>query len=282
MSTPPSSVPSTRSRLRVIAFGAHPDDCELYAGGAAAKWAAAGADVRFVSVTNGDIGHWREAGGPLALRRLAEVQRTAQILGMTSEVLDLHDGELMPTLENRRTICRLIRAHGADLVISHRPNDYHPDHRAVAQLVQDAGYMVMVPHFCPDSPALKKNPVFLFSEDDFTKPMPFRPDVVVAIDDVIEKKLDAVDALESQFFEGGCLAGPETVPPDAAGRAARRQAVRAEWRERFALTAKRFREKLIERYGAARGQSVVYAEAFELCEYGTRPTSDELGGLFGF
>ena len=142
-------------KLRIIAFGAHPDDCELRVGGTGAKWAALGHAVKFVSVTNGDIGHWREAGGPLAKRRKAEVVETARILGITTQVLDIHDGELEATLENRRTITRLIREWKADIVMGHRPNDYHPDHRAVGQLVQDASYMVTVPFFCPDTPHLE-------------------------------------------------------------------------------------------------------------------------------
>src|SRR5688572_23244618 len=175
-------------KVRVIVFGAHPDDAELRAAGVAAKWAAQGHHVKFVSVTNGDIGHWRMAGGPLAQRRLAEVQRAAQILGIQTEVMDVHDGELLPSLENRRTITRLIRDWKADVVISHRPNDYHPDHRYVGVLVQDAAYMVTVPFFCPDTPYLTRNPVFLFAEDRFQKPNPFEADIVVAIDEVIEKK----------------------------------------------------------------------------------------------
>src|SRR5436190_18970473 len=121
--------------LRIICFGAHPDDCELQAGGTAALWAAQGHHVKFVSVTNGDIGHWREAGGPLARRRTAEVEQAARHLGITVQVLDIHDGELLPTLENRRTLTRLIRAWKADVVMSHRPNDYHPDHRYSGILV---------------------------------------------------------------------------------------------------------------------------------------------------
>src|SRR5207248_1225999 len=182
-------VPADDGKLRIICFGAHPDDCELQAGGTAAMWAAQGHHVKFVSVTNGDIGHWREAGGPLARRRTAEVQEAAKILGITTQVLDIHDGELLPTLENRRTLTRLIREWKADVVMSHRPNDYHPDHRNVGLLVQDAAYMVTVPHFCPDVPYLEKNPAFFFYEDRFNKPTRFSPDVVVGIDDVIGKKL---------------------------------------------------------------------------------------------
>src|SRR5580765_7600154 len=191
------------AKLRIICFGAHPDDCELQAGGVAAMWAAKGHKVKFVSVTNGDIGHWRDAGGPLAVRRKAEVEAAARILGITSEVLDIHDGELLPTVENRRTITRLIREWGADIVLSHRPNDYHPDHRYTGVLVQDAAYIVTVPFFCPDVSYLTSNPVFLYYSDTFQKPNPFQADVVVSIDAVIDKKLDALDALVSQFYEGG-------------------------------------------------------------------------------
>lgn len=268
--------------LRIIAFGAHPDDNELRLGGTAAKWAALGHHVKFVSVTNGDIGHWREAGGPLARRRTAEVQETAKILGITSQVLDLHDGELEPTLANRRTITRLIREWKADIVLAHRPNDYHPDHRAVGQLVQDASYMVTVPFFCPDTPHLERNPVFLSYQDGFTKPNPFQADVAVAIDDVIEKKLAAVEALPSQFYEGGANGGPQLVPSDEAAKTQRRNQVRESFRKRFAAGAQQFRAKLRELYGPQRGDAVQYAEAFEVSEYGRRLNAEEIRRLFPF
>ena len=87
-----AEAPAGDRTLRIICFGAHPDDCELQAGGTAALWAARGHKVKFVSVTNGDVGHWRDAGGPLARRRKAEVEQAAKILGITTEVLDIHDG----------------------------------------------------------------------------------------------------------------------------------------------------------------------------------------------
>src|SRR5690606_11235957 len=146
-------------KLRIIAFGAHPDDCEIQIGGVAALWAKAGHHVKFVSLTNGDIGHWHEAGGPLAQRRAREVKEAARILGIETEVLDIHDGELMPDLETRRKVVRLIREWKADIVLSHRPEDYHPDHRNTGLVVRDAAYMVIVPYFCPDTPFLEKNPV---------------------------------------------------------------------------------------------------------------------------
>src|SRR5262245_46684672 len=135
-------LPPDDGKLRVICFGAHPDDCEIQAGGTAARWAEKGHHVLLVSVTNGDIGHWSQAGGPLAQRRRNEVQKAHQILGVQGVILDNHDGELLPTIENRRTLVRLIREWKADVVLSHRPNDYHPDHRYTGVLVQDAAYMV--------------------------------------------------------------------------------------------------------------------------------------------
>lgn len=269
-------------KLRIIAFGAHPDDNELRLAGTAAKWAALGHHVKFVSVTNGDIGHWREAGGPLARRRTQEVQQAAKLLGITTQVLDLHDGELEPTLENRRTITRLIRDWKADIVLGHRPEDYHPDHRAVGTLVRDASYMVTVPFFCPDTPHLERNPVFLSYEDRFTSPAPMRGDIVVAIDDVVEKKLAAVEAMPSQFYEGGANGGPALVPGDEPGKARRTTEVREGFKRRFASTAQRFRDKLRELYGAQRGDAVQYAEAFEISEYGRRPTAEEIRRLFPF
>ena len=222
------SAQDSDGKIRVIAFGAHPDDCELKAAGTAAKWAALGHAVKMVSVTNGDIGHWQIKGEELAKRRLAETKAADKILGVETEVLPIHDGELEPTLENRRTITRLIRQWKADIVIAHRPWDYHPDHRYVGVLVQDAAYMVQVPFFCPDVRPLAHNPVFLFYPDSFQKPNPFQPDVIVDIDRVMEKKLDALDLLESQFYEGGALGSSALMPSDPAKQADRRLCHRIE------------------------------------------------------
>jgi LmbE family N-acetylglucosaminyl deacetylase len=276
------AVAADDGKLRIICFGAHPDDCELKAAGVALLWAAQGHHVKFVSVTNGDIGHWREAGGPLARRRRAEVERAAQILGITTQVLDIHDGELLPTLDNRRTITRLIRDWKADIVMSHRPNDYHPDHRYTGVLVQDAAFMVTVPFFCPDTPALKNNPVFLFYPDGFRKPNPFRPDVAVAIDSVIEKKLAALETLESQFYEGGALGSADLMPKDPRKQQERRRQVRAAHAERSQAVARRHRATLADWYGKERAARVEYAEAFEVCEYGRQPNRAELARLFPF
>ena len=275
-------IPPDDGKLRIICFGAHPDDCEIRAGGVATLWAAQGHHVKFVSVTNGDIGHWREAGGPLARRRTAEVEQAAKILGITTEVLDNHDGELLPTLENRRSITRLIREWKADIVMSHRPNDYHPDHRYSGILVQDAAYMVTVPFFCPDTPILTNNPIFLFYPDSFQKPNPFQPDIIVDIGSVIEKKLNALGTLESQFYEGGANGSADLIPTDPAKQQERREQIRAGFAARSKGIADRYRTTLVSWYGKESAAKVKFAEAFEVCEYGRRPNKTELMQLFPF
>lgn len=272
-------------KLRIIAFGAHPDDCEIKAGGCAAMWAAKGHHVKFVSVTNGDIGHAAMAGGPLAKRRTEEVKKAAKILGIETQVLDIHDGELMPTLENRKTIVRLIREWKADIVLAHRTNDYHPDHRYTGVLVQDAAFMVTVPFLCPDTPHLAKNPVFLYLSDNFRKPCPFEPTIVISIDDVFEQKAEALWQLESQIESLWALRSFEAVvpvPKNGPAREERRQKVIASFAARSGEVANKYRAKLVEFYGKERGEKIRNAEAFELCEYGRQPSLDELKQLFPF
>lgn len=276
--------PAEDGKLRVICFGAHPDDAEYKSGGTAALWASMGHHVKLVSVTNGDIGHWQMAGGPLAQRRTAESAEVAKRLGVHSEVLDIHDGELMPTLENRRTITRLIREWNADIVISHRPWDYHPDHRYVGVLVQDAAYMVTVPFFLPGTPALKKNPVFLYSSDRFQKPYRFEADIAVAIDSVFDKKVHALTALVSQTFEGGALGSAEKTamaPPESKPEL-REQWLKEKWIRRQGGEAKNYRSGLVKWYGEAEAEKIKFAEAFEICEYGRQPNDAEIRELFPF
>ncbi|HXE14633.1 MAG TPA: PIG-L family deacetylase [Bryobacteraceae bacterium] len=263
-------------KIRVIAFGAHPDDCDIRAAGTAALFAKMGYAVKFVSVTNGDAGHQTMHGTELARRRLAEAKESARRLGIQYDVLGNHDGELLPTLDVRRQIIEEIRAWRADVVLSPRPNDYHPDHRYTGVLVQDAAYMVVVPAILPEVPPLRKNPVFLYYEDHFQRPNPFRPDVAVDIDDVIDQKIDALDAHVSQFYEwlpwvDGKLS---EVPKDHAERKA--------WlkRTRTKAISAPVRASLVKWYGEQKGSAAHYYEAFEICEYGAQPDEARVRQLF--
>ncbi len=267
--------------LRILAIGTHPDDCEWKVGGVAAKWAALGHKVKFVSVTNGDIGHHEMAGGPLALRRSAEVKEADRLLGVESQVLDHHDGELMPTLDIRKELIRIVREWRADVVITHRPNDYHPDHRYTSILVQDGAVMVTIPFICPDVPPLKDNPVYLYMSDSFKKPYAFQPDVAVAIDDTIEKKLEALTRIKSQLLEWGpWISGDlDKVPkkPDDA-----KKWLMDGFRTYFMEEAQPFKAGLAPWYGADKVDAIKQFEAFEICEYGRQPSKDEIRKLFPF
>ncbi|HKP31157.1 MAG TPA: PIG-L family deacetylase [Chitinophagaceae bacterium] len=265
--------------LRIIAFGAHPDDCELKASGVAAMWAAKGHKVKFVALTNGDIGHFKMAGAPLAQRRLAEVRECARLLGIETEVLDIHDGELEPTLENRKKVARLIRDWQADIVLFHRPYDYHPDHRYVGVLVQDAAVVVVAPFYTPDTKPTKLNPVFMYYSDNFQKPYPFEPTLVVGIDEVADKKWNCVSAMPSQFGDAESWQA-STLPNVPKEDKKREEYLLNLFKQRNEDVANKFRARLEELYGKEKGSKFRYAEAFELCPYGRQPTVEELKTLF--
>jgi LmbE family N-acetylglucosaminyl deacetylase len=262
--------------IRVIMIGAHPDDCDQDGGGTAALFASMGYAVKFVSVTNGDAGHQSEGGGALAKRRIAEAKEAGKRFGVAYDVLDNHDGELLPTLNVRLEIIRKIREWNADIVIAPRPNDYHPDHRYTGILVQDAAYMVAVPNVAADVPPLKKNPVFLYFQDFFQRPNPFRPDIAIDITKVFEQKIHAMDAHESQMYEwlpwiGGYL---DQVPANKDDR--------KKWlaQNRTVRIIPGVRNALEKWYGKERAGQVRHAEAFEICEYGMQPADADIRRLF--
>lgn len=265
-------------KLHIIIIGAHPDDPDEV-GGSAYKWAQLGHDVLMVSVTNGDAGHQSIKADELAKIRREEARKAGEVIGIRYITLDNHDGQLMPTYENRLQIIRLIREQKADLVIYPRPYDYHPDHRYTGVLVNDAAYMVTVPTVLPEVPFLPRNPVFLYTADGFTHPEPFKPDVCIDIDDVIEKKMDMYHQHKSQMYEWlpfnmGIL---DQVPATDAERRAWMGKLR-----KHGWDAEPYRAKLIEFYGAERGSKIQYCEAFQDSEYGTRLTKENVHYYFPF
>ncbi|MFO0968863.1 MAG: PIG-L deacetylase family protein [Gemmataceae bacterium] len=267
--------------MRLLIIGAHPDDADYAAGGTAAWYRRSGHDVLMVSMTNGDAGHHQSAGAPLAQRRLGEANAAAAVIGATYRILDNHDGFLEPTIANRLSVIRLLRSYRPDLVLTHRPNDYHPDHRYTSQLVQDAAYMVTVPAIAPDTPHLSANPVIAYLPDEFQKPYPFSPAVAVDVGPVIENVIDMLCSHVSQFFEWlpynvGVL---EQVPPTERER---REWLGRQTKERLARQAERFRPLLIAQYGPQAGAAIQYAEAFEPCEYGAPLDAAATRRLFPF
>ena len=253
--------------LRLLIIGAHPDDADYHAGGTAALYRAAGHVVKMVSLTNGDAGHHLVAGPELARRRRAEAAASGAVIGATYDVLDNHDGRLLPTVENRWQVIALIRAFRPDLVLTHRPNDYHPDHRYTSQLVQDACYLLTVPPVVPEVPHLPRDPVVAYLPDDFQKPYPFQPDVLVDVAPVLEELVAMLDCHVSQFYEWlpYNMGRSAEVP---VGPAERRAWLADQTRARLGRRADRYRDRLVQVYGPERGRAIEYVEAFEGCEYG--------------
>ncbi len=265
-------------KLHIIIIGAHPDDPDKV-GGTAYKWAQAGNDVLMVSLTNGDAGHQSIKAAKLAKIRREEARRAGEVIGVRYITLNNHDGQLMPTYKNRLEVIKLIREQKADIVIFPRPYDYHPDHRYTGVLVLDAAYMVTVPTIDPKIPFLEKNPLFLFMSDRFIHPEPFKADVCVDIDDVIEKKMDMYHQHTSQMYEWlpfnqGIL---DQVPASDADRRA--------WlgtKRKGDSDATPYRDKLIEIYGKEKGSKIKYCEAFEDSGYGAKLTKENMTYYFPF
>ncbi len=266
---------SQNDPLKVIVFGGHPDDCDMDAGGTALLFESMGHQVKFVSLTNGDAGHYSFGPEELAKIRKAEAEEAGKRFGVEYTVMDIPDGTLLPTYENRLAVIREIRKWNADIVIAHRPNDYHPDHRYTGVLVQDAAYMVIVPSIAPDTPPLKKNPVFLYTVDRFQKPSPFEPDIAINIDDVFDKKIYALASHESQYFDWlPWTAGKLDQVPDTEEK---RLEMLANWRP---LTPDEAMRNCLRKWYGDKAENIAHAEGFEICEYGRQPNDEEIKVLF--
>jgi len=277
------TVQSQQRKLNIIAIGAHPDDCDSKFGGTAALFAKMGHNVKFLALTSGDAGHQSEGGGALGNRRREEARNAGKALGITEyQTLDNHDGELLPSLQVRHDVIRAIRKWDADIVLGLRPNDYHPDHRNAGKVVIDASYMVIVPNVCPDTPPLNKNPLFLFMQDRFQRPYKHQPDIVVAIDETIELKIDGLHAHTSQMYEWlpWTNGGDASVAKIPNSNIERREWLAERTKRRSSIISPEKMNSLEKWYGKDIAKSIKYVESFEVAEYGMQPTDKDLRELF--
>lgn len=265
--------------LKLLVIGAHPDDCEIKAGGITAYYRAAGHQVKFVSVTNGEAGHQSIPPAELAALRRKETEAVSRLMGIDYEILGNRDGRLQPTVEARLELIALIRRDKPDLILTHRPNDYHPDHRATSTLVCDAAYMVIVPHIVPEVPALRVNPVIAYLSDHFQRPVPFAPSIVIDVEPVLESILDQMECHRCQFYDWlpYTLCQEQGFPTDPAGQ---REYLKSFYSACNGPLADRYRDLVIKTYGEERGRKIRYIEAFEPCEYGSPLTEANRQRLF--
>lgn len=282
--------------MNILMIGAHPDDCDLRCSGLASKYAKDGNRVKFLSMCDGSGGHHIMNRNEIAARRWGETQAAAKTIGIEYDVWNIPDCEIVNDLQTRARLVRYIRDFKPDVVFCHRTNDYHADHRASGLVVQDASYLLIVPNYCPDSPALKKMPVIMYFYDAFKNP-PFIPDIVIDTDDAVEDKFRMIDKHVSQVYEwlpytNGTL---DQVPKDPVARyewlhgdkitadtTDEEVIAKNGYSRRFALAAALYRNKLIERYGKERGSRIRFAEAYAVCEYGTQLTPELEKQLFPY
>lgn len=263
-------------------IGAHPDDCE-HAAGIALKLLDRGHKIKFLTTTNGCSGHHEQMGGTIAMRRKKEAEKVAKLTGIEYEMLDFDDGSLTAGLPERKRLMRAIREYHPDIVFTHRPCDYHPDHRATSTLVQDCSYLLQVPNVCPLTPVMDCMPAVFYMQDSFRKPYPFQPDLVFDIDSVFDRKMEMYHQYTSQLYEWLPWVDHAIDPqmPDEDDDAGRLEWLKRTGGQRYARYADEIRDKLIAKYGEA-GKKTRYAEALEMCEYGRQLSPTELADLFCF
>lgn len=272
----------SQAKLNVLIIGAHPDDCEIGAGGLAALYLKSGHRVKFVSMTDGEKGHHLLSKDELRLVRKKETEQVCKQFGIAYDVLDNLDGELQPTLENRLELIRQMREWDADVVITHRPNTYHPDHRYTSTLVLDASFLVRVPHVLPEVPVLKKTPVFLYMSDKFIKPNPFKADFAVDISAVVEDKVDMMHHHKSQFYEWlPWINGLEGDVPN--GDLEKRAWLKQNRVPEFTKSSAEIDKAIFKVYDERKkSKQIKYIELYELCEYGRQIKDEEVKMFFPF
>jgi len=262
---------SSLKPCRVLVFGAHPDDAEFFAGGFLCEHKHRGSEIRLVSVTNGQSGHHETSSEVLVAQRREEARQSGQVLGCDYVTWDFPDGALEPSLAVREAIIREIRRFEPDLVLTHRPWDYHPDHRAVGQAVQDASYMVMVPKIAPGNRVPSREPVVAYMVDLFTRPAAFRADFVLDASGHLSKVLKMLGCHRSQFTQW--LPWIERIEdmPSEPGKWEL-------WFEKFYLD--RTAPRALRFWNLAWGPAPALVEAFEVSEYAGKLASDQSDRLF--
>lgn len=265
--------------LRLMIVAAHPDEADMYAGGTAALLAEKGAKIKFLSLTNGDAGHFEIGGMQLARRRWHEAQEAAQHLGIDEyEVMNEHDGELYPSLWLRNQVIERVRRWAPDILIGFHADGFgHGDNRNAGRILAEAVPFLGLPAVLPTIPELRKKVLCLWMWDYGTYNL-HRHDIAIDVTPTIEKKLLACHAHATQFlefapYERGFL---DQVPTTWEGR---REFILKYWSE-FMFTQDNQRESLAKWYGADRVKDIAYAESFQIAPYGYQPTDAEIRRLF--
>lgn len=191
------------SQIDILAFGAHPDDVELSAGGTLLLHRALGKTIGIVDLTEGELG----TRGTVETR-YAEAKKAAEILGLTLRTnLQLADGFFQHNESSLMKVIEVIRAFRPKIVLANAITDRHPDHARAAKLVSEACFLsglskIKSSYNGLNQEAHRPNAMYHYIQDRFQK-----PDFVVDITPYVDKKMAAISAFQTQFWN------PESVEP---------------------------------------------------------------------
>ncbi|SDS30349.1 PIG-L deacetylase family protein [Microlunatus soli] len=266
-------------RLRVLVVVAHPDEAEEYVAGTLAQLTARGHHVKVLSATNGDAGHHSLRRKPLALRRAEEAYAALRILDLADyEIWDVHDGDLMDSLENRHRMVTAIRRWRADMIITFTDEGPgHSDNRTAALLVRRATDLLTLRNQCPKVPALDEVPIVLRMIDDGSTDR-HRHQVAVDIGSTLTAKLRACAAHRTQFLEFAATGnGWADDVPDVDDHEAVDAFILQHWNEFFVTPAAA--GPALERAYGPEAEEIEYCETFDLAPYGRPTTAEEIDRL---
>lgn len=177
--------------LDILALGAHPDDAEVHVGGILALASDRGLRCGILDLTHGEMG----TRGTPATRRL-EAEASARILGVTRTVLDFPDARFAEDEAARQRLMAVLRELRPRILILPAPDDRHPDHRRAHRLGREAAYYAgLRNHPCPGRPWRPEAVAWMGGEN------PGRPDLLVDVSAVWERRMAAFDAFGSQFAQ---------------------------------------------------------------------------------
>lgn len=184
--------------MRVLAVGCHPDDIEVSCAGTLAKYKKLGHDVITCHVTNGNMGHVEIMPDELREIRINEAKSAGALIG--AEVLTCDLGDLLvydSDKKQRDMVVDIIRYANPDVIITHNPNDYMPDHVAVSKLVFDAAFTATLPHYYTKEQSISKmTPIYYM---DSLAGVNFMPTEYVDISETIDLKLQMLEMHQSQL-----------------------------------------------------------------------------------
>lgn len=260
----------SQAPLRVMVIFAHPDEGEIYTGGITALFTKMGHQVKFMSLTNGDAGHYSMKPADLAKMRYQEAMESKKILSLGDyEVLDYHDQFLKNNKETQDKVIKSIQAWNPDIVFTYyAAKGGHIDNMTAGYIVRDAAPRLQ----------MTKMPVFVYMRDFFTINFSYVPDFAIGIDSVWQTKLAACSAMRSQVMDA--IPHSMGILEEVRADPAKQKELIYQNTYPYSSVTNVNMPALEKWYGHEGASKIRFAEAFEIAEFGHQPTETEMQTLF--